>query len=86
MKIRWNCDRNSWHGKISKTLMNKNTHPVVKWTHTHLTCLMPHLTKIDHFINEPTQQHQNNENIRTMFSFFKKKTTKTKKIQKIPAR
>ena len=82
--------------------MNKNTPPVVKWTRTHLlACLMSHLTKIDHFINEPTKQHENNENIRTIFSFLKKnKTIKTKaqhsqkeewwdvhvRIQKVPER
>ena len=34
---------------------------------------MSHLTKTDHFINKPTQQHENNGNIRTIFSFLKKK-------------
>lgn len=68
--------------KISKTWKNKNTPPVVKWTRTHLLAsLMPHLTKIDHFINEPTQQHENNGNIRTIFSFLKKNTTTKTKTQ-----
>lgn len=60
----WKYQRHEWI----------NTPPVVKWTRTHLlACLMSHLTKIDHFINEPTQQHENNENKSTIFSFLKKK-------------